>query len=355
MCLGASGIPSARAQFRAEFPPARSLWEREDTVEVMVIGDVMMHARQLQYDHSTFLEGIRDRLGKATVSVANMEFTLAGEPYSGYPCFSAPDAYAGYVRDCGVDVFLTANNHILDKGLAGLERTMEIYDGMDGIQYTGMSRDEDDEYWSYPLILALKGIRIAFLNFTYGTNNPSRALWPKVNRMRKEDIREAIVRARERGADFIVALPHWGEEYVLRHSREQETMAGWLAENGVDAIVGAHPHVVQDSTVICAGDGRRVPVFYSVGNAVSNMSAVNTRLEMAVTLRFALRKWSRPQMLEPKVEFLWCTLPGTLTGGYMTIPVRDYLEKRSLWIQPSDYDNMERTLERVLSVTGIKD
>ena len=356
VCAGMlAGVLGAAAQFRTEFPPAQSLWDKEDTVEVMIIGDVMMHARQLQYDHTTFLEGIRGRLLNASVSVANMEFTLAGEPYTGYPCFSAPDSYAEYVRDCGVDVFLMANNHILDKGLPGVERTLDVYEGMEGIYHTGVFRDEDAQERLYPLILAVDGIRIAFVNFTYGTNNPSREEWPKVSRMRRDDIQDAVRRARWKGADFIVALPHWGEEYVLGHNREQEKMAQWLAESGVDAIVGAHPHVVQDSTVIRTSDGRKVPVFYSVGNAVSNMSATNTRLEMAVTLRFAHRPWSVPQMLEPRVELLWCTLPGTLTDSYMTIPVREYEGRPELWKQRPDYDNMMRTLERVLSATGIKD
>ena len=346
--LGGQGVG---AQVRTEFQKAWPLWEREDTVEVVIIGDVMMHARQLEYDHRTFLEGIRGRLDGATMAVANMEFPLAGEPYSGYPRFAAPDAYAEYVRDCGVDVFLTANNHILDQGEMAALRTMDIYDNMEGVQYTGISQNDGN----YPLVMALKGIRIALINFTYGTNLPSEEGFPKVNRMNREEVSKAIERAKMSKADFIVALPHWGEEYVLQHSREQEKWAVWLAESGVDAIVGAHPHVVQDSTVISTWDGRKVPVFYSIGNAVSNMSATNTRLELAVTLRFAHRRWDTPVMLPPKVEFLWCTLPGMLTDSYMTIPVREYEGRRGQWITPSDYDNMIRTLERVSASTGIKD
>lgn len=105
-----------------------------DTLTIVLIGDVMMHARQLDYDCRTFLEPIRSRLEAADIAIANMEFTLAGAPYSGYPAFSAPDAYADYVADCGVDVFLMANNHILDKGRTGLQRTMGKYRAMDRIR-----------------------------------------------------------------------------------------------------------------------------------------------------------------------------------------------------------------------------
>jgi len=326
------------------------LHEKSDTISLFFIGDVMMHARQLEYDCKTFLEPLRSRISEADLAVANMEFTLAGEPYSGYPAFSAPDAYADYVASLGTDVFLTANNHILDKGSDGLERTIRTYRDMDGIMMTGVSESSEADQAGYPLMVAVKGTRIALVNFTYGTNVAHDGSWPKVNYADTSDIRKALRRAEAAGAEFIIALPHWGNEYELRHSCAQGRLAKWLAEGGADAIIGAHPHVVQDTTHI-----GKVPVVYSLGNAVSNMSATNTRLELAVTVRIVRNGKNRATMLEPELEFLWCTLPGTLTSSYATIVVRDYLGKRYLWKNPSDYDNMVATLSRVLKMTGIKD
>ena len=338
--------------FKLEKP--RWFYPRKDTVRLVFIGDIMMHKRQLEYDFGTFLEGIRSRLSGADLAVANMEFTLAGKPYSGYPAFSAPDGYAGYVADCGVDVFLTANNHILDKGMKGLERTLDVYDSMsDRVMVTGVSRDRSADSLSYPLIVAVKGIRVALVNFTYGTNAAQQSAWPKVNRIDHEDIEKAFERARERGADYIIALPHWGNEYELQHSAGQEKLAGELARLGADAIVGSHPHVVQDSTAIVTEDGRRVPVFYSVGNAVSNMSAPNTRLELAVSILIERDITGEVRMLEPEAEYLWCTLPGKLTDSFMTIAVDDWIGKRDCWKEPADYDNMMVTLERVQGKTGV--
>ena len=337
---------------RLDIPPAMPLAHGADTAEVMVIGDVMMHTRQLEYDHREFLQGIAPALRAADCAVANMEFALGGPPYSGYPAFSTPDSYAEYVRDdCGVDVFLTANNHILDKGRAGLTRTLNVYDTL-GVRHSGAAADSLRLVSDYPLILTVKGIRIAFINFTYGTNNPSKPSgpWPRVNLMRREDVKAAIGRARERRADFIVALPHWGVEYELKHSTQQQEWAEWLVDEGVDAIVGAHPHVVQDTVHI-----KGVPVIYSVGNAISNMSARNTRLGFAVTLRFASDPATGSKtMLEPELRFIWCTLPGTLTKGYRTIFVDEYLSRRSDWLSHSDYDNMVATLKRVSAAAGIR-
>lgn len=304
----------------------------------------MMHTRQLQYDHSHFLDDLRPLLSDADLAIANAEFTLAGPPYTGYPAFSAPDTYLNSILDAGVDVLLTANNHILDKGSKGLERTLKQY----GV-FAGSGLDEDQYFRSNPLIVTVKGVRIALVNFTYGTNKGAVSEYPKVSRMNKEEISRQMERAR-RYADFVLVLPHWGEEYKLKHNSVQRQWAEWLVEQGADAIVGAHPHVVQDTTHIGG-----VPVVYSVGNAVSNMSAANTRLELAVVLKFVFCKGSgEARTLEPELHFLWCTLPGKKTDSYRTVVVDDQIGRRSDWIDPGDYDDMTGTLERVKRTTGIE-
>lgn len=347
MCFNAQ----AQSSVKYEIPVPKSLQRAPDTVSVTFIGDVMMHARQLEYDCTRFLEPVRGMLTEADIAVANMEFTLAGEPYTGYPAFSAPDRYASYAADCGIDVFLTANNHILDKGAKGLTRTLGVYETMHGergLQYTGCALDEKADTTVNPLVVVGHGIRIALVNFTYGTNSGASDRWPSVRRADRDRVAGDIVRARSRGADYIVALPHWGDEYVLRHNRWQQEWAEWLVSQGVDLIIGAHPHVVQDTSMIGT-----VPVIYSLGNAISNMSAVNTRLELAATARFVRHHDGSTEMLVPELTWMWCTLPGMLTPGYATIPVEEYIGRREEWINPSDYDNMVATFQRVRNATGI--
>lgn len=343
------GLP-AKAQWNYDIPFPKPI-QSTDTVCVTFIGDVMMHARQLEYDYRSFLSELDEITEDADISVANMEFTLAGKPYSGYPAFSSPDGYADYVADCGTDVFLTANNHILDKGREGLKRTLKIYESMQdscGIHYTGTALDHAADTTINPLIIVGKGVRIALVNFTYGTNTDYPGEWPAVRLMEKESVSEMIDRARRRDADFIIALPHWGTEYKLRHSQVQEDWAKWLVDKGVDLIIGTHPHVVQDTTHIGG-----VPAIYSLGNAVSNMSAENTRLELAARVRFISCTDGTKKMLEPELVFLWCSLPGNLKDNYTTIPVKDFIGRRDEWLNPSDYDNMITTYRRVLKETGI--
>ena len=314
-----------------------------DTVRVLVLGDLMMHSRQLSYDSRGFLEDLGPLISGADLVIGGAEFTLAGKPYTGYPRFSAPDSYAENLRASGIDVLLLANNHILDYGERGLGRTL----GRIGEPWCGAGADSASFAAHNPLLLRVRGIKLALVNFTYGTNLGAGRLWPKVSRLNKEEASLQMERASE--ADFILALPHWGNEYELHHSQDQEEWAEFLVKKGAGAVVGSHPHVVQDTAVIAG-----TPVVYSLGNAVSNMSARNTRLALAAEL---LLVQSYPacsvSLSETRLHFLWCTLPGKLKDGYHTIEISRYEGRRDLWKDPSDYDNMMQTYQRVLSETGI--
>ena len=298
-----------------------------DTVTVRIIGDVMMHRGQIEvartrarndnstreFDFTPFLDSIAPALREADLAIAGMEFTMAGEPYTGYPAFSAPDAYADYMADCGIDVFLTANNHILDKGIKGLKRTIRALDTLEAhgrIRYTGIASPDDT--LRNPLIINVKDQNIAIINFTYGTN-----CYPELDHhivcFQDSTVFSMIAAARAR-ADFVLVCPHWGEEYVLTHNRKQEDWAVRLAQAGADAIVGAHPHVVQDAAKITTTDGRIVPVYYSLGNAVSNMSAPNTQDELMVILRI-----SEGKLVSISHSWMHCHLPNQLTDSYTTV------------------------------------
>lgn len=304
----------------------------------------MMHSRQMEYDYSSYFRLIEDEIKSADLAVANIEFTLAGEPYSGYPCFSAPDDFAEYIADCGFDVFLAANNHILDKGSEGAERTIREFRRLGqerGITFTGLAGNEEEREDNYPLIIRRKGISIAFLNFTYGTNLGPTAHWPKTNYMGAEkEVVQALSKAE--AADLSIALPHWGNEYELRHSKRQEELAGWLADKGADLIIGSHPHVVQDTARV-----NGIPVVYSLGNAVSNMSAENTQLELMVTLRIARHGNGDLSMLPLGLTWLWCSRPGGYTDTYIVIPIEEYIGRKEEWTGKWDYEKMVTTYNRI--------
>ena len=326
-----------------------------DTLEICVMGDVMMHSKQIEnarregsgYDFSSYFQFIEEDIRRADIAVANMEFTLAGEPYTGYPCFSAPDSLARYLAECGFDVFLTANNHIYDKGASGAERTMKIYRELAeeyGIATAGMAEDMASDGL---LMLSTKGISIAFVNMTYGTNLGIGSYWPRVCRITDRQTVEASM-ARAEECDVTIALPHWGEEYRLMHDARQEETAKWLISQGADLIIGAHPHVIQDCQKT---DG--VTVAYSLGNAVSNMSAPNTQLELMATIRIVRHLNGRIEVMEPEFRYLWCSRPGGYCSSYTVLPVKDFIGTRDMWQGCWEYDKMMSTYRHVQEKTRI--
>lgn len=370
-CMGIF-IACSLGQAAAQSFPFPTEWEklwtqavplfRQDTVEICILGDVMMHTKQIEkaaaedgtYDFSSYFRAIKDKISDADIAIANMEFTLGGKPYSGYPCFSAPDELAEYVAECGVDVFLCANNHIFDKGASGAMRTLEMYEMLKeshGISTTGLSKDNEAFEKEFPLLVRAKGISVALVNFTYGTNIGSGKEWPKVIRTgNRREIEKAISKAEDADADITVALPHWGQEYKLQHSEAQEETAGWLIEQGADLIIGTHPHVVQDYQEI---DGK--PVVYSIGNAVSNMSATNTQVGLMTTIRIIRDRNGDVTMMHVEFTYLWCSRPGGFDDTYTVIPIREYLDRRNEWKNPWDYEKMVSSYDRIRRETGIED
>ncbi len=347
-----------------------------DTVKVTIIGDVMLHQAQIDncfaryragagkadandgsnYDFTPYFARIKDVLTDADICIANMEFTHAGAPFSGYPAFSAPESYSEYVADCGVDVFLTANNHIFDRGGAGARRTLEVYDGMKdrGIRHTGCFASQEALEAGWPLFLECKGLTIALLNFTYGTNVELEAEYPKACGMDKEALASAMKQANER-ADIVIALPHWGIEYDLQHSDSQEDIAEFLIRHGADAIIGGHPHVVQDVSSVAVFPDKDVPVVYSLGNIISNMSATNTQVGLIATLPIVIYSDGRSCIGTPQYTLTWCSRPGGLTDSHVTIPIEQFIGKRDLWRSPYDYDKMIDTYNRIKITSGIQE
>ena len=334
--------------------------QKEDTLTIRILGDIMMHSRQIElahkkdstYDFSPYFSIIKDSLRQADICIANMEFTLAGKPYTGYPSFSAPDCIVDYLDSCGVDVLLCANNHIFDKGSSGAARTLKtIRERVPGMLISGLAADSTDLFRTTPLKITRKGVEIALVNFTYGTNAGADKHWPKTNYMGN---RKLIAKALEEASssDLTIALPHWGTEYVLTPSEEQKSMAGWLAEKGADLIIGSHPHVPQTFESVT---DRKVPVAYSLGNAVSNMSAANTQMELMATIRIIRHNDGTTEVGSIGFTYLWCSRPGGYGTSYTIIPIRHFIDKKNEWKGIWDYDKMIQTYNRVKNCINIED
>ena len=240
---------------------------------LLFAGDIMGHDTQIEaarmmgggeYDYSSCFRYVEPYIAAADIAIGNLEVTLAGPPYKGYPQFSSPDALANALKNAGFDILVQANNHAVDRGKAGLERTLTVLDSI-GMVRSGVFRDSRERLVRYPLIVEKNGIRLALLNYTYSTNG-IRVTPPNiVNSIDTFAIRQDLQKAATADPDFTIALMHWGSEYQLTENSKQQKLARFLFRNGTDAIFGSHPHVVQPIREI---DGKLV--VYSLGNMVSN-------------------------------------------------------------------------------------
>lgn len=255
-------------------------WPVGRHLSLLIAGDLMQHMPQIKsakqsdgsYDYEECFAGIKAEVERADIAIANFETTLAGQPYSGYPQFSAPDDFLSAVQSAGFDIMLTANNHCVDTRRKGLERTLTMMDSL-GMAHLGTYRTLDERERTYPYLIEKNGLRIVLLNFTYDTNGIPVPQPCHVNLMDTLEIAADLDKARQMKPDAIIALPHWGIEYQTLPSKEQREMAAWLLSHGVDHIIGGHPHVAQPLEL--RNDGRNL-VAWSMGNLVSNQSKPNT-------------------------------------------------------------------------------
>lgn len=251
--------------------------QNDSTIRLIFIGDVMGHVPQIlsaydsatgEYDYTDVFSEFKGLLSKADYAIANLEVTLGGEPYTGYPQFSSPDALVDGLTSAGVNVLVTANNHSVDRGGQGIRRTIEVLTAKN-LLFTGTFLDSADKAMRNPLLLSKNGFRLALLNYTYGTNGiavPSPYL---VNLIDTLGMAMDISKAQGLGVDDIVVFIHWGNEYERLPNKQQQNLAKWLQGKGVRVIIGSHPHVVQPAELILSDNDFRM-VVYSLGNFVSN-------------------------------------------------------------------------------------
>ncbi len=256
---------------------------RGDTEHLKLIfaGDIMGHDSQIhsaldestgQYTYDTCFSLLKPFIDSADIAIANLEVTLAGPVYKGYPQFSSPDELADAVKRAGFDIMINANNHCLDRGKQGLERTIEVLDRK-GIIHTGTFRDENERSRTYPLIVEKNGIRLALLNYTYGTNGLKVQDPNIVNYTDTSMVRQDLDRATLAEPDFTIVTIHWGIEYQRTENKQQDDMAAFILDHGADAIIGSHPHVVQPVKMVrdtTSADTSGHLVVFSLGNFISN-------------------------------------------------------------------------------------
>ena len=303
---GAAGEAEARYTVVTDLPLSfrKALKPRpvpEDwSFTILSAGDIMMHSPQTKagrlpdgagYDFSFMFEKIAPILQEADLVVGNLETPLAGAEnggFTGYPLFNAPEELAMNLKEAGFSLVSTANNHSLDRKYQGLCATLNHLDSA-GLLHTGAFRTPEER--AQILYIEVKGVKLAAIAATYGTNGlslPAEHSYA-LNYIREERLLEDIRKARAEGARYVILMLHWGVEYQPKPGQEQVDMAMRLLEGGADLILGNHPHVLQRGEAIRTGEeagepGKTKFVMYSQGNFVSNQEGLERLCSMLLKL-----------------------------------------------------------------------
>lgn len=332
----------------------------QDKIKMVFVGDIMGHGPQIEsaavepnklYDYSPCFRFLKPILEQADLAIGNLELTLPGKPpYTGYPTFKSPDELALALRAASFDLLVTANNHSNDGGLIGVQNTIKTLE-KNGFYQTGTFIDSAHRAALYPLIVYKGNFKLAFLNYTYGTNGIPNHKPSVVNLIDEKAIKTDIEAAKKHKPDAIITIVHWGDEYQLAENERQRALAQKILNWGSTMVIGAHPHVVQPiknhPVQEANGSTRNGLVVYSMGNFISAQTKTYTDIGLMVEIELEKRSAvsnqqsatsGQPLTTISKVEYIplyrYIYRPAAGKPVYMTIPVSAFENGEMQSLQP---------------------
>ncbi|MCC3867197.1 CapA family protein [Terrisporobacter mayombei] len=336
--------------------------ENVETYEASILaaGDVMVHTPQLQaqYDYSngTYnfdnnFKYVKKYIENADYSLANLETTLAGNDvyqYSSYPTFNSPNELADALKNAGFDLLSTINNHSFDKSDLGVNRTLSTLKEK-GFDTVGTRKNSSSNEY---IIKDINNIKVGITSYSYGdvkNNNKylngikiSEECEDKMNIFDSSDVNKAFetissTTDKMKDSDLQVVILHWGKEYARKETDFQKQLSQKLCDNGVDIIIGSHPHVVEPVETITSTDGKNETlVIYSLGNYISNQrrETVGAYSEDGLMVNINISKKANEQ--EAKVKKVTCipTWVNKYSNGYKNVyeivPIEDESDLNSI-------------------------
>lgn len=314
-----------------------------EKIRFSTVGDIMSHQAQIDsaYDAScdcwkydeVFVD-VKPIIEKADYAIGNLETTLPGEKskYSGYPQFGTPDSLIDSLKWAGFDMLALTNNHTVDKYREGVLRTKKIVREK-GLDVVGTYADEQEFIKERVFVRKIRGVRFAFLNYSYGTNGLPVPPGTFVNGFDYVQIRREIAMAREQ-ADAVIVIFHYGTEYRRDPDPYQRYAVDLAFQEGADIVIGGHPHVLQPyekrTMTDRYGDTKERLVIWSLGNFVSNQQKRHT--DGGMIFEFTVEKNSDGKGL--KISDLayipvWVHIDHTSGSPvFRVLPCRDYVALR---------------------------
>jgi poly-gamma-glutamate synthesis protein (capsule biosynthesis protein) len=353
------GLSYCGRQEKSKATERKKQVKQEDTLRTVTLafaGDIMNHKPQIDaawddslngYDFWPNFQYVSPIIEQADVAIANLETTFGGAPYTGYPQFSTPDTLAWFLKRAGFDALVTSNNHAADRGAKGIEGTIAGLEKA-GIPHTGTFSDTTERKKHYPLLIEKNGIRIALLNYTYGTNGLPVPRPYIINKIDTGIIALDIEKARKKlKADAVIVIYHWGIEYQREPNAEQIALTKFTFRQGADIVIGSHPHVIQPTrreTYTEDSIPKKRLVVYSLGNFISNQKDRYRDAGEIVFMKLNMDTRTKKLTVDsPEFVATWVYIrPQPKT--YYILPAKQF-ETDSTFIIPGEKPKMIQALE----------
>ena len=287
--------------------------QEENTIELLAVGDNIAHQTIREvgmteygpWNYDSVYQYVKEDVEAADLALVTQEtiFVEDREDVSGYPSFGTPPEFGDALVNTGFDVIASATNHALDKGTDSIEYTLNWWEeNHPDISVLGLY-DSEEAAEEIPII-SCKDLKLAMLDYTYSLNGlelPSGQEY-MVDVFDEEKAREDIRQAKEL-ADVVIVVMHVGNEYEQDVDQETQEWTDIFLEEGVDIVIGSHPHVVRTMETLTGEDGHKMLVYYSLGNFTSTQTDLPSL--MGAMAKITVRKNIETGEIEiPEHEFI---------------------------------------------------
>ena len=337
---------------------------------IRMAGDIVIDTEMLDacydkasdsYDFAPYFSMIGDTLSKSDYTMINIDASLRKGKYgySGYPQFTTPPVILQVVKNVGVDMITMCNNHMLDGYCDGLVESVGHVEAA-GLDHVGGFVDEADS--KTPEVYTINGIRVGFVCYTHSTNTMEDHCDERskflVKRFKNADFKADVDAARAAGAEVVVAVAHWGDEYHREPDSDQQYWAKKLVAAGVDLIIGGHPHMVQPAEYITATDANGVSrtalCVYSIGNFLTQHRSQYT--DSGIVFEFTLAEQADGTIAVTAPGYVpvyvWTFKNAAGADDYRVLPTGVYMNNRPDGMSDEQYNRMRETWNETTSLMG---
>ncbi|KAB2177141.1 CapA family protein [Staphylococcus epidermidis] len=339
-----------------------------EKVSFVAVGDNLIHpvvyndakTRHNDYDFSPMYKNVKPYIKKFDIAYINQESPIGGDdiPYSGFKRFNTPSDLSKYLVESGFNLINGSNNHALDKGTHGVNHRVNLWEKYKekGVMFTGVYKSKKDN--EKLQIINKNGIKIAILNYTFGTNGLKPENKYQINYLNENKIKRDVQYAKKH-SDAVIVSTHWGQESHHYPNKKQERYAKVFANSNVDAVIGMHPHVIQPVKWVKGKNNHKTLIVYSLGNFLNGQNTGNESNNLCGSINFDITENGQKIVIKnvhwkSLVNFYRERIPGNKDSRYdfTVYPLDKYNDKIANEHGMQSGENKDMTKEHMERITN---